>query len=139
MKLRLTQFGERVNTASQRQHASRLTLDTYSNDSSLVEENPEIPPTSLRYVRSASSSDNPLHSVSRHAATGGDRGDERHLLNVHEVAELLQVPVSWVYERVRKRSLERFPGYRLGKYWRFREADIQEWIERQRMGARSNA
>lgn len=139
MKLRSTQFGERVNTASQRQHASRLAVDTYSSDVSLVEENPEIPPTSLRYVRSASSSDNPLHSVSRHAATGGDRSEERHLLNVHEVAELLQVPVSWVYERVRKRSLERLPGYRLGKYWRFREADIEAWIERQRMGARSNA
>jgi excisionase family DNA binding protein len=139
MKLRSTQFGERVNTASQRQHSSRLAGDTYSNDVSLVEENAEIPPTSLRYIRSASSSGNPLHSVSRHAATGGDRGDERHLLNVHEVAELLQVPVSWVYERERKRSLERLPGYRLGKYWRFREVDIQAWIERQRMGARSNA
>ena len=139
MKSRPTQFGERVNTASQRQHASRPAVDTHSNDGPIEEENAENPPTSLRYVRSASSSDNRLHSVSRHAATGGDRGDERHLLNVHEVAELLQVPASWVYERVRKRSLERLPGYRLGKYWRFREADIQEWIERQRMGARSNA
>ena len=61
------------------------------------------------------------------------------LLNVHQVAELLQVPVSWVYERVRKRSLERLPGYRLGKYWRFREAEVLTWIERQRVGARSNA
>jgi excisionase family DNA binding protein len=139
MKLRSSQFGERENTASQRQHASRLAVDTYSNDASLVEEKPEIPPTPLRYVRSAGSSDNPLHAVSRQVATGGDRGDERHLLNVHEVAELLQVPVSWVYERVRKRSLERLPGYRLGKYWRFREADIQAWIERQRTGARFNA
>jgi excisionase family DNA binding protein len=139
MKLRSTQFGERVNTASPRQHASRLAVDTYSNDASLKEENPEIPPTSMRYVPSASSSDNPMHSASRYAATGKDRGDERHLLNVHEVAELLQVPVSWVYERVRKRSLDRLPGYRLGKYWRFREADIQSWIERQRTGARSNA
>jgi excisionase family DNA binding protein len=139
MKLRSSQFGERVNTASQRQHASRLAVDTYSNDASLVEEKPEIPTTSVRYVRSASSSDNPLHAVSQQAATGGVRGDERHLLNVHEVAELLQVPVSWVYERVRKRSLERLPGYRLGKYWRFREADIQAWIERQRTGARFHA
>jgi excisionase family DNA binding protein len=139
MKLPSTQFGERVNTASQRQHASRPAVDTYSNDGPIVEENAEIPPTSLRYVRSASSPKNPLHSVSRHAAIRKDRGDERHLLNVHEVAELLQVPVSWVYERVRKRSLERLPGYRLGKYWRFREADIEAWIERQRMGARSNA
>jgi excisionase family DNA binding protein len=61
------------------------------------------------------------------------------LLTVQQVAELLQVPVSWVYERVRKRSLERLPGYRLGKYWRFREAEVWTWIECQRVGARSNA
>jgi excisionase family DNA binding protein len=60
------------------------------------------------------------------------------LLTVKDVAELLRVPVSWVYDRTRKRSLDRLPGIRLGKYWRFREADIEEWIERQRMGARSN-
>ena len=39
------------------------------------------------------------------------------LLTVQQVAELLQVPVSWVYGRMRKRSLERLPAYRLGKYW----------------------
>jgi excisionase family DNA binding protein len=49
--------------------------------------------------------------------------DPRTLLTVEEVAELLRVPVSWVYERTRKRSLERIPGFRLGKYWRFRQAD----------------
>lgn len=41
------------------------------------------------------------------------------LMTVQQVAELLQVPVSWVYGRLRKRSLEKLPGYRLGKYWRF--------------------
>ena len=53
------------------------------------------------------------------------------LLTVEEVAHLLHVPVSWVYGRTRKRSLERLPGYRLGKYWRFREEDIAAWVERQ--------
>ena len=57
------------------------------------------------------------------------------LLTVKEVAELLQVPVSWVYERTRKRSLDRIPGFRLGKYWRFRESDVLAWLERQRSGA----
>jgi len=55
------------------------------------------------------------------------------LLTVQQVAELLQVPVSWVYGRVRDRSLEGLPSYRLGKYWRFREADVLAWIERQRV------
>jgi integrase len=40
------------------------------------------------------------------------------LLTVQQVAELLQIPVSWVYGRMRKHSLEQLPAYRLGKYWR---------------------
>jgi excisionase family DNA binding protein len=62
-----------------------------------------------------------------------------HLLSVEEVAELLQVPVSWVYDRTRRRSVERIPGFRLGKYWRFRSEDVLAWIERQRVGGRPNA
>jgi excisionase family DNA binding protein len=53
------------------------------------------------------------------------------LLTVKEVAELLRVPVSWVYDRARKRSLDRLPAMRLGKYWRFREEDIAAWLRRQ--------
>lgn len=51
------------------------------------------------------------------------------LLTVQQVAELLQVPVSWVYGRLRKRSLERLPGYRLGKYWRFDKTELLAWVE----------
>jgi len=58
------------------------------------------------------------------------------LLSVEEVAELLNVPVSWVYERTRRRSLDRIPGFRLGKYWRFRAADVLAWLDRQRTGER---
>jgi excisionase family DNA binding protein len=57
------------------------------------------------------------------------------LLTVEDVAELLQVPVSWVYERTRQRGLNRLPGFRLGKYWRFREAEVFAWLERQRAGS----
>jgi excisionase family DNA binding protein len=65
-------------------------------------------------------------------------GQERNeLLTVKEVAELLRVPVSWVYERTRKRSLDRLPGIRLGKYWRFRQSEVLAWVESQR--ERSNA
>lgn len=54
------------------------------------------------------------------------------LLTVQQVAELLQVPVSWVYGRMRKRSLERLPGYRLGKYWRFDKEEVLSWLAQQR-------
>jgi len=61
------------------------------------------------------------------------------LLTVEEVAEMLRVPVSWVYERTRKRGVCRIPGFRLGKYWRFREADVLAWIDKQRVGGRADA
>jgi excisionase family DNA binding protein len=61
------------------------------------------------------------------------------LLTVKEVANLLHVPTSWVYERTRKRGLERIPGFRLGKYWRFREVDVLAWLDRQRDGTRRHA
>ncbi|MGB8473780.1 MAG: helix-turn-helix domain-containing protein [Candidatus Acidiferrum sp.] len=139
MKLRPIQFGERENTASPRQHASRLEVDPHSNGDSLVAEDPETLLISRRHALSAGVSESPLNATSQNAATEKMERDEGPLLNVQEVAQLLQVPVSWVYERVRKRSLERLPAYRLGKYWRFREADIRAWIERQRMGARFHA
>jgi len=56
----------------------------------------------------------------------------RALLSVEEVAALLKVPPSWVYDRTRLRTKERIPGFRLGKYWRFREADVLSWLEKQR-------
>lgn len=61
------------------------------------------------------------------------------LLTVEEAAALLRVPVSWVYERTRRRTMDRLPGIRLGKYWRFRECDLLAWIERQRVGGGPNA
>lgn len=61
------------------------------------------------------------------------------LMTVEEVAELLQVPPSWVYAHTRERALTRIPGFRLGKYWRFREADVLNWLERQQDGAHSHA
>ena len=52
------------------------------------------------------------------------------LLTVRQVAELLQVPLSWVYGCMRKRSLEQLPAYRLGKYWRFDRGEVLAWVAR---------
>ncbi len=54
------------------------------------------------------------------------------LLTVEQVADLLRVPRSWVYGRARTRDRDRLPGMRLGKYWRFREADVLAWLETQK-------
>jgi excisionase family DNA binding protein len=50
------------------------------------------------------------------------------LLTVREVAELLRVPVSWVYERTRRHGRERLPHLKVGKYLRFRRADVLGWL-----------
>jgi len=56
------------------------------------------------------------------------------LLTVHEVAELLRVPVSWVYERTRRRGIERLPHLKIGKYLRFRLHEIESYLESLRRG-----
>jgi excisionase family DNA binding protein len=55
-----------------------------------------------------------------------------HLLTVEEVADFLKVPRSWVYERTRRRGMERLPHIKLGKYLRFEESAVREFLERQR-------
>jgi excisionase family DNA binding protein len=61
------------------------------------------------------------------------------LLTVQDVAEILRVPVSWVYGRTRRRSTDRIPGFRIGKYWRFRRGDIEIWLEENRRVELTNA
>jgi excisionase family DNA binding protein len=122
MKLRLTQFGVRENTASPRQHASRVATNARISQSdkltlAIDEDGKSAPPKSPRATN---------------AATSGDTREEGQLLTVQEVAELLRVPVSWVYGRTRKRSSERLPGYRLGKYWRFRANEVLAWVATQK-------
>jgi excisionase family DNA binding protein len=51
------------------------------------------------------------------------------LLNVQEVAAVLKVPVSWVYERTRRRGIGRLPHLKVGKYVRFRLAEVEEYLE----------
>jgi len=84
----------------------------------------------------SASIDNPPQVASPQAATISERLTECGLLTVNEVAELLQVPVSWVYERTRSRGMDRLPGFRLGKYWRFDEGEVLAWLKRQRSGGR---
>jgi excisionase family DNA binding protein len=55
------------------------------------------------------------------------------LLTVQEVAEILRVPVSWVYERTRRRGNEQLPHIKLGKYLRFRRTDVLGWLNAHRI------
>jgi len=63
----------------------------------------------------------------------GSTGTEA-LLTVREVAELLRVPVSWVYERTRRRGIDRLPHLKVGKYVRFGLSEIEGYLETLRCG-----
>jgi excisionase family DNA binding protein len=50
------------------------------------------------------------------------------ILTVEEAAALLRVPKSWIYERTRRRGIERIPHKKLGKYLRFQENEVRNWF-----------
>ncbi len=56
-----------------------------------------------------------------------------NLLTIKDLSELLSVPVSWVYDRLRPSERNRLPGFKLGKYWRFRESEVIAWLEARRV------
>jgi len=53
------------------------------------------------------------------------------LLVAYEAAALLALPVSWVREATRQGEL---PHVRLGRYRRYVRADLDKWIEDQKIG-----
>ena len=134
MNRRSAQSGMRENTASSRRHASRHAV----NSLPLKPNSPPLTlygnqPTQVSTIPAA----HPLPAfitTSQNGATGEENEDRGPLLTVKEVAELLRVPVSWVYGRTRNRALGGMPGYRLGKYWRFSEAEVLTWVKSQRGG-----
>ena len=132
MKVRNVQFGERKNPDSSRVHGLRLAVRSLPVESIRKSESAneaELAPPLIPYDPGRSEVP---HDGIQNEATGKKETGIHRLLTVEEVAVLLHVPVSWVYGRTRKRSLERLPGYRLGKYWRFREDEVIAWIESQR-------
>ncbi|MFX0201143.1 MAG: helix-turn-helix domain-containing protein [Candidatus Hodarchaeota archaeon] len=53
------------------------------------------------------------------------------LLGIEEVAKILNVPRSWVYERTRRGEI---PHFKLGKYLRFDAQAIEKFVEKMRRG-----
>jgi len=67
-------------------------------------------------------------------ATGGARtfwGDGASLLTVAEVASAMRISTMTVYRLIKSGEL---PAVRIGRQWRFRRADLDAWVERQRLG-----
>jgi excisionase family DNA binding protein len=57
-------------------------------------------------------------------------GGSNKLISLQETAERLDVPTSTLYKRWREWGLT---AYRVGRSLKFRERDIDVWIDRQRV------
>ena len=53
------------------------------------------------------------------------------LLSLQELAEELNVPVSWCYSRSRQRGPNAMPRLNCGKYVRVRSSEVLAWLEKQ--------
>jgi excisionase family DNA binding protein len=53
------------------------------------------------------------------------------LLDSDSLAEYLNVPKSWVYEKTRDKSNGSIPRVKVGKYVRFNIHDVLEWLKSQ--------
>jgi len=129
MKNRPFQFDVRENTASSRQHASRLQVKLSSPKPHRLQTNQSeevSPPSNVLSEFQPSILDG---DAAADRATGEKKTDGTQLLSVQEVARLLQVPVSWVYEHTRTRCVTPLPHIKIGKYLRFLPADIRNYLE----------
>lgn len=48
------------------------------------------------------------------------------LVGMKEMAQFLDVPISWLYSRTRTGEV---PHYRLGKYVKFIESEVMAWLQ----------
>jgi len=71
------------------------------------------------------------------ARTASDEIDD--LLTIGEVASLLKVSTSWVYEHTRAGVRDRLPFVKLGKYLRFNRRDLRAYVDAKRNAARALA
>lgn len=65
---------------------------------------------------------------------GGAVVDPRELLTPDELAALLKVQKSWIFERTRRRSRDPLPCVRVGRYPRFIWSDVSQWLARHQHG-----
>ena len=52
----------------------------------------------------------------------------QNLIGIKEMARKLDLPVSWLYSRTRTGEI---PFYKIGKYVKFNESEVMEWIRKQ--------
>jgi excisionase family DNA binding protein len=56
---------------------------------------------------------------------------KEELLTPQELASRLKVGLGWVYAQTRQKGDDAIPRIKCGKYLRFSERDVSNWLERQ--------
>ena len=56
-----------------------------------------------------------------------------HLLTPEEAAGILRVKLSWLYQHTRRRTQDRIPFVKVGRYLWFREQDLMAYIESRKL------
>ena len=59
---------------------------------------------------------------------------DNDFLTIDELADRLKVQKSWLYSRTRETGPGTIPLFRVGKYIRFIEADVMDWLRKQNEG-----
>jgi len=62
-----------------------------------------------------------------------DTPNPKKLLTADDIAEMLGMSKDWIYEQVRA---NRIPHVRLGRYVRFRQEAIEEWLRSREQGGK---
>lgn len=66
------------------------------------------------------------------STAAGATNEARRLLTPQEVADLLQVSVSWVHKRTGPGATSQIPHHRVGGLLRFDLVEVREWIDQNR-------
>ena len=53
----------------------------------------------------------------------------QNLIGINQMAKKLDVPISWIYSRTRTNDI---PHYKVGKYCKFDESEVWDWLEKER-------
>jgi excisionase family DNA binding protein len=54
---------------------------------------------------------------------------EKNLIGTKKIAEKLNVPRSWIYSKTRTNEI---PHYKVGKYRKFNESEVLDWLKKQK-------
>jgi predicted DNA-binding transcriptional regulator AlpA len=61
------------------------------------------------------------------------------IMTPDQVADLLQVSLTWLYEKSRRRQRNPLPVKRIGRYLRYRRSEVLDWFDAQGTPVRKGA